>query len=74
MTTKKKSKFSCPSCGRFTVYRVSRDVHTKVGKEEIVIKRVSIEECSHCGERLYDMAAMRQIRTAREEHKRTEAA
>jgi YgiT-type zinc finger domain-containing protein len=67
-------KTRCPSCGGLSVRRVRRNVRTKVGDEEITVRQVVIEECYDCGERLYDLDALRALRAAREKHKQTSAA
>ena len=67
-------KIACPTCGRTTVCRVRRTVRVKVGRREIAVRQVEVEECSSCGERMYDLAALARIREARERARRTHAA
>jgi YgiT-type zinc finger domain-containing protein len=62
----------CPTCGRPGLRRVKRDLATKVGTRSLTVHDVEVEECPHCGERLYDLAALRRIRAAR--HRRAHAA
>ncbi|MBI5478298.1 MAG: YgiT-type zinc finger protein [Deltaproteobacteria bacterium] len=65
---------SCPTCGRSGMQRVSRNVTTRVGAAQLVVRDVEVEECPHCGERLYDLAALRRIRAARRPPRRSHAA
>ncbi len=56
---------ACPTCGRRALRRQSCDVRTRVGRKILVVRGVEAEVCSACGERLYDLAALRQLRRAR---------
>jgi len=51
----------CPTCGRTAMHRVVRDVTTRRTGKAIVVKDVEVEECAHCGERLYDLTALRRL-------------
>jgi YgiT-type zinc finger domain-containing protein len=53
---------------------VSRTIVTTVGRKKVSVPDVSVEECSHCGERLYDLAALALIRRARTAARRRSAA
>jgi YgiT-type zinc finger domain-containing protein len=50
--------------------RVVRDVSTRAGRRAVVAKGVEVEECPRCGERLYDLAALRAVRESRRAAKR----
>ena len=58
-------KIQCPTCGRHAVAGVIRDISVKVGAKTVKVHGVSIEECEHCGERLYGLAALDRIRQER---------
>jgi YgiT-type zinc finger domain-containing protein len=60
------SEIRCPTCGEKGLRAVARSVTTKAGKRTITVRGVAVEECPRCGERLYDPAALRKIREARE--------
>jgi YgiT-type zinc finger domain-containing protein len=64
----------CPTCGRRAVAPAVRAVSTHVGRREILVPGVAIEECSSCGERLYDLAALRTLATARAQRRRPHVA
>jgi YgiT-type zinc finger domain-containing protein len=53
---------------------VSRTITAKVGRRRISVPDVEVEECAHCGERLYDLSALATIRRAREAARRRRAA
>jgi YgiT-type zinc finger domain-containing protein len=55
----------CPTCGARAMRPTERDVEVRVGKRVVVVRGVSIEECSACGERLYDLAALHRIGDAK---------
>ncbi len=69
-----RSRTRCPTCGHAAMERVSRTVTTKAGRRTISVPDVEVEECSHCGERLYDLPALATIRRARETARRRSAA
>jgi YgiT-type zinc finger domain-containing protein len=71
---KKTATIRCPTCGRPGVRRVTRDVATRIGATELVVRGVEVDECPSCGERLYDLAALRRIRAARRPPRRSRAA
>jgi YgiT-type zinc finger domain-containing protein len=54
--------------------RVVREVETRVGLRRMVVPDIEVEECGRCGERLYDLAALRKIRDARGPARRRRAA
>ena len=60
----------CPTCGRSAVHAAVRDVTTRRSGRPIVVKAVAIEECAHCGERLFDLAALRKLEEARRNRSR----
>ena len=64
----------CPTCGRAAMRRVIRDVTTRRAARSIVVNAVEIEECAHCGERLYDLAALRRLQDARRRRPRRRSA
>jgi YgiT-type zinc finger domain-containing protein len=68
------SRVRCPSCGKLAMKLVSRTIRTKVGRRSISVPDVEIEECANCGERLYDLGALRIIRRARQPARRGSAA
>jgi YgiT-type zinc finger domain-containing protein len=45
--------------------RVARDVRTGKGRRSVLVRDVDVDECPRCGERLYDLPALRKIREAR---------
>ena len=55
----------CPRCGRLSMKKVLRAIETKAGRKRMVVPDIEVEECQRCGERLYDLAALRKIRDAR---------
>ncbi len=46
--------------------RVRERVETKVGRRTAIVPDVELDQCPACGERLLDLAAVQQIRAARE--------
>jgi YgiT-type zinc finger domain-containing protein len=64
----------CPTCGRLALRPKERTVSTRVGKREVKVPDIPVEECSICGERLYDLAALRRIAAARAHASRGHAA
>jgi len=64
----------CPTCGARAMRRVERDVTVRAGKRTIVVHAIAIEECSKCGERMYDLAAFRRIEDAKRNTRRRRAA
>lgn len=64
----------CPTCAKKGLRSVMRNVKTRVGKRAITVRGVPVEECPHCGERLYDLAALARIREARAASRRRRAA
>jgi YgiT-type zinc finger domain-containing protein len=49
-------------------------VETTVRGKRLLVPNIELEECPHCGERLYDLAALRKIRAARRPPRRKRAA
>ena len=70
----KLNRVRCPTCGKTGFRAVTRAVTARVGNRTITVRGIPVEECLHCGERLYDPAALRRIREAREAARRTRAA
>lgn len=60
----------CPTCGRAAMRHVTRDVATHRAGRVVLVKGVEVEECGHCGERLYDLVALRRLAEARRSHPR----
>jgi len=56
----------CPTCGAGQMERVTQTVETKVGRRKVIVPDVAFDLCPRCGERLYDLMALRQIRAARD--------
>lgn len=64
----------CPTCGRYSMRRAIRKVAVRVGRSRLEVPRIPVEECGHCGERLYDLAALHALREWRDLHGRHTAA
>ena len=64
----------CPTCGKGTLKRVVRDVETSVGRRRLVVRDVELEECPKCGERVYDLTALRKLRAVRRQARGRRAA
>jgi YgiT-type zinc finger domain-containing protein len=60
------SRIRCPTCGRPAMQRVSRTITTRLKRRTIRVPNVEVDECAHCGERLYDLAALAVLRQARQ--------
>ena len=56
----------CPTCGEARMQRVSQNVQTKAGRRKVTVPDVELDLCPKCGERLYDLLALRKIRAARD--------
>jgi YgiT-type zinc finger domain-containing protein len=54
-------------CGSTRIRRVRRDVKGNYKGKPYIAKSVEFEECPACGERLYDLEAMRKLESARAE-------
>lgn len=61
----KRTGLLCPTCHKATMVRVTRDVRSRHGRRVLLVTDVDVDECPRCGERLYDLAALRRIRDAR---------
>ena len=72
--TSRVAKIQCPSCGRKAMRRVTRDVTTRIGGRAITVAGVELQECSGCGERLYDLPALHQVNDARKAARRKRVA
>jgi len=68
--THKGSAAKCPTCGRRTLRPAVRTVLTRRGSRKITVPDVPVEECSACGERTYDLSALRKIAAARSSARR----
>jgi YgiT-type zinc finger domain-containing protein len=62
MREKKQIKFKCPSCkaGKTVVKQINYQLKTKSGKK-LIVPDLEIEECGHCGERIFSLEAARKI-------------
>jgi YgiT-type zinc finger domain-containing protein len=62
MKPTKRKTYKCPSCGvgRTRIQRIAHELVSKQGKR-VVIPDLDVEVCDHCGERVFDLAAVRQI-------------
>ena len=56
---------ACPTCGQKTLRRHKRDIRGTYKGRPYVARNVEVEDCSNCGERLFDLEAMRKIESAR---------
>lgn len=54
--------------------RVARDVTARAGKRTVIVRAVEVEECVKCGERLFDLAALRRIADEKRNARRRRAA
>ncbi len=52
----------CPTCHRKGMQRKVMDVEVDGGKR--LVRDIEVDVCPHCGEKLYDPAAMRAIEAA----------
>jgi YgiT-type zinc finger domain-containing protein len=53
----------CPMCGKGATHKVKRDYHLRDRSgREFVIANLEFEECDFCGERIFDMEAVRRAR------------
>jgi YgiT-type zinc finger domain-containing protein len=53
----------CPTCGSAKIRRVRKTVTRTHAGRPYVVPDLAFWECSACGERVYDRAAIRQIET-----------
>lgn len=51
----------CPTCGSKHIRRVRRDVTREFHGKAYTVPAVEFEECSDCGEKLYDHDAMQKV-------------
>ncbi len=51
----------CPSCSSKEIRRVRRDWTGQFKGQTYVVPQLQFYECTACGEKIYDRAAMRQI-------------
>ncbi len=63
--TRRRSAARCPTCSRLTLRPAVRTVLTRQGSRKITVPDVPVEECRACGERTYDLSALRKIAAAR---------
>ena len=64
----------CPTCGRLAMLPAVRAISTHAGDRKVRVAGVRLEECTSCGERLYDLAALRRLAAARTGTRRGHAA
>jgi YgiT-type zinc finger domain-containing protein len=55
---------TCPTCGSDKIQLVVKDIVRKYKGQTYTVPGVEFYECSNCGEKVYDKAAIRKI----EEH------
>ncbi|MBI1745256.1 MAG: YgiT-type zinc finger protein [Acidobacteria bacterium] len=62
MSQKKAKIYKCPSCkeGTTEIKKINYQLKAKGGRK-IIIPDLEIEECTHCGERIFGMKAARLI-------------
>ena len=72
--TRKRSAVRCPTCGRLTLRPAVRTVLTRRGSRKFPVPDVRGEDCSACGERRYDLSALRKIAAARSSARRRHVA
>jgi transposase-like protein len=58
-------KLECPSCGRMSMVRKKGPAKMADG---VQIKNIQRWVCEHCGEELFDLKAMKEIRAQRAHH------
>jgi transposase-like protein len=58
-------KLECPSCGRVSMVLKKGTVNLDDG---VLIKSIHRWVCEHCGEELFDLKAMKDIRAQRAHH------
>ena len=63
-----------PTCGQSAMRPVLRTIVTRLGQRRISVPHVKVEECTRCGERLYDLGALAALRQARQTARRGSAA
>jgi YgiT-type zinc finger domain-containing protein len=56
---------TCPTCGSKEIRRVTRDLARNILGKPYIARRLTFEECPHCGERLFDHATMQKMEAAR---------
>ena len=52
---------TCPTCGSDKIQQVVKDVTRKYKGQTYIVPAVEFYECSNCGEKVYDRAAMQKI-------------
>lgn len=52
---------TCPTCGTDKIQIVVKDVTRKYKNQSYTVPSVEFYECSHCGEKVYDRAAIQKI-------------
>lgn len=57
----------CPTCGSNKIQVIRSDYATKVQGREVVVPDLERQECSDCGEVLFDCAAMERLESLRTE-------
>jgi len=51
----------CPTCGSSDIKKVKRDWTGNFKGQQYIVPSLEFYECPHCGERIFDRAAMRKI-------------
>jgi YgiT-type zinc finger domain-containing protein len=60
----------CPICASKRIPRVRKDIKGTFHGKPYIARGVEFEECSNCGERLFDLTAMAKLEAARHESQR----
>jgi len=60
----------CQTCGSGKIKVVRSDFKTRISGHEIVVPQLERQECSNCGEVLFDCAAMERLEALRPKKRR----
>ncbi len=52
---------TCPTCGSDTIELVVKDITRKYKGQTYTVPAIAFYECSNCGEKVYDRAAIQKI-------------
>lgn len=53
---------TCPTCGNDKIQVAVKDITRKYQGQTYIVPAVELYECSNCGEKVYDRAAIQKIR------------